>query len=104
MKSAGRIRLLQSDIKSSLIRHDKKILSTQPYCTRPLGGPGAWKAWKACKMEDEDSGLFNIEVSSSNESVNESEKVPRDFQSEQDFQRQRAEWKPKNEVGEVLYS
>lgn len=55
-------------------------------------------------MEDEDSGLFNIEVSSSNESVNESEKVPRDFQSEQDFQRQRAEWKPKNEVGEVLYS
>jgi hypothetical protein len=50
-------------------------------------------------MEDEDGGLFNIEVSS-DESVNGSEKVPRDFQSEEDFQKQR-EWKPKNEAGEV---
>ena len=53
-------------------------------------------------MEDEDGGLFNIEVSSSDESVKEGEKVPRDFQSEQDFQQQRAEWEPKSEVGEVL--
>jgi hypothetical protein len=52
-------------------------------------------------MEDDDGGLFNIEVSSEEESVNENEKVPRDFQSEEDFQRQRAEWKPKIEVGEV---
>ena len=52
------------------------------------------------EMEDEDGGLFNIEVSS-DESVNESEKVPRDFQSEQDYQRQRAEWKVKVEKGEV---
>ena len=51
-------------------------------------------------MEDEDGGLFNIEVSS-DESVNEVEKVPRDFQSEEDFQRQRREWKPKVERGEV---
>jgi hypothetical protein len=52
------------------------------------------------EMENEDSGLFNIEVSS-DESVNESEKVPRDFQSEEDFQRQRKEWRVKVEKGEV---
>lgn len=52
-------------------------------------------------MEDEDGGLFNIEVSSDDEGVNESEKVPRDFQSEEGFQRQRAEWKPKIEIGEL---
>jgi hypothetical protein len=52
-------------------------------------------------MEDEYGGLFNIEVSSEDETGTESEKVPRDFQSEEDFQRQRAEWKPKIEVGEV---
>jgi hypothetical protein len=51
-------------------------------------------------MDDEDGGLFNIEVSS-DESVNESEKVPRDFQSEEDFQRQRKEWKPKIEKGDA---
>ena len=54
-------------------------------------------------MEDDDGGLFNIEVSSGNEAGNESEKVPRDFQSEEDFQRQRAEWKPKVEAGEVKF-
>lgn len=52
-------------------------------------------------MEDDDGGLFNIEVSSEEVSVTEPEKLPRDFQSEQDFQRQRAEWKPKIENGEV---
>lgn len=52
-------------------------------------------------MEDENGGLFNIEVSSEVEAETESEKVPRDFQSEEDFQRQRAEWKPKIEAGEV---
>jgi hypothetical protein len=52
-------------------------------------------------MEDEDGGLFNIEVSSADESANESEKIPRDFQSEEDFQRQRAAWRPKVETGEV---
>jgi hypothetical protein len=51
-------------------------------------------------MEDDDGGLFNIEVSS-DESVNDSEKIPRDFQSEEDFQRQRKEWKPKDERGEA---
>lgn len=51
-------------------------------------------------MEDEDGGLFNIEVSS-DESVNEAKQVPRDFQSEEDFQRQRREWKPKVERGEI---
>ncbi|KAH8786102.1 hypothetical protein BGZ57DRAFT_788830 [Hyaloscypha finlandica] len=55
-------------------------------------------------MEDDDGGLFNIEVSSGNEAGNESEKVPRDFQSEEDFQRQRAEWKPKVEAGELWRS
>jgi hypothetical protein len=52
-------------------------------------------------MEDENGGLFNIEVSSEDEAETEPEKVPRDFQSEEDFQRQRAAWKPKIEVGEV---
>ncbi|PMD27329.1 hypothetical protein NA56DRAFT_641039 [Hyaloscypha hepaticicola] len=52
-------------------------------------------------MEDENGGLFNIEVSSEDEAKTESEKVPRDFQSEEDFQRQRAQWKPKIEVGEL---
>lgn len=52
-------------------------------------------------MEGDESGLFNIEVSSEDEAKNESEKVSRDFQSVEDFQRQRAEWKPKIEVGEV---
>ena len=52
-------------------------------------------------MEDQDGGLFNIEVSS-DESVDEkSDQVPRYFQSEEDFQRQRKEWKPKIESGEV---
>ncbi|KAG0652047.1 hypothetical protein D0Z07_1054 [Hyphodiscus hymeniophilus] len=51
-------------------------------------------------MEDEDGGLFNIELSS-DESVSESEKTPRDFQSEEDFQRQRREWKVKIEEGEI---
>jgi hypothetical protein len=53
-------------------------------------------------MEDESGGLFNIEASS-DESVDESEKVPRDFQSDEDFQKQRREWKAKNEVGEVSF-
>ena len=49
--------------------------------------------------EDENGGLFNIEVSSDEE--DREEKVPRDFQSEEDFQRVRAEYKPKVEVGDV---
>lgn len=51
---------------------------------------------------DDEAGFFNIEVSS-DESVGKAEKVPRDFQSEEDFQKQRKEWKPKNEVGEVSF-
>ena len=53
-------------------------------------------------MEDEDGGLFAIEVSS-DESAKASEKIPRDFQSEEDFARQRREWKVKVEKGEVCY-
>lgn len=49
---------------------------------------------------DDETKFFNIEVSS-DESVDDTKKVPRDFQSEEDFQKQRREWKPKNEVGEV---
>jgi hypothetical protein len=52
-------------------------------------------------MEDDDGGLFNIQLSSGDEAGNESEKLPRDFQSEEDFKRQRAEWRPVAEVGEV---
>ncbi len=57
--------------------------------------------FRQLEMEDEGGGLFNIEVCSEDEGPNESEKVPRDFQSEEDFQWQRAEWKPKIEVPEV---
>jgi len=55
-------------------------------------------------MEDENGGLFNIEVSSSDEGTNDSQKVPRDYQSEEDFQRQRSEWKPPVETGEIWKS
>jgi hypothetical protein len=51
------------------------------------------------EMEDE-AGFFNIDVGS-DESADDAAKVPRDFQSEEDFQRQRREWKPKSEVGDV---
>ena len=50
---------------------------------------------------DDDSGLFNIDVDSS-ASEPEPEKVPRDFQSEEDFQAVKAQWRPKVETGEVL--
>ena len=57
-------------------------------------------------MEDESGGLFNIEVDEeSGKDVDETEKVkvPRDFQSEEDFERQKREWRPKCEVGEVCF-
>jgi len=52
-------------------------------------------------MDDDGGGLFSIDVNSEDDAIVETEKVPRDFQSEEDFQRQRVEWKPKFEVGEV---
>ncbi|TVY59549.1 hypothetical protein LSUE1_G008119 [Lachnellula suecica] len=52
-------------------------------------------------MEDEDGGLFNIEFSSADEAAGEAEKVPRDFLSEEEFQRQKAAWRPKVETGEL---
>jgi len=55
-------------------------------------------------MDDESGGLFNIDVDDSEDSANEPEKVPRDFQSEEVFQQQRKEWKPKTEVGELWES
>jgi len=51
--------------------------------------------------KDEDGGLFSIELSTGDEGPEEEEKIPRDFQPEEDFQRQRAEWKPKIEVGAI---
>lgn len=50
------------------------------------------------KMEGDESGLFNIEVDSSDES---SAEVPRDFQSEENFQAVKREWRGKIETGEV---
>ena len=52
------------------------------------------------EMEDEDGGLFNIEVGSV-DSADDAEKIPRDFQSEEDYLRQKKEWKVKSEDGEV---
>ncbi|KAH6674489.1 hypothetical protein B0J14DRAFT_42375 [Halenospora varia] len=51
--------------------------------------------------DDENGGLFNIEVSSSDESVEGTQKLPRDFQSEEDFRKVKETWKPKIEVEEL---
>jgi hypothetical protein len=52
-------------------------------------------------MEDEE-GLFNIEISFSDEAT-----VPpkplRDHQSQENFRQQKASWKPKIENGEVVF-
>lgn len=55
--------------------------------------------------EDESGGLFNIEVGSDEEreAIAREEKVPRDFQSEEDFQQVVKTWRPKVEVGEVSF-
>jgi len=56
--------------------------------------------------DDENGGLFNIQPDSEDEEEmkKKEEKVPRDFQSEEDFQRQRESYKPKIEVGDVSFS
>lgn len=56
-------------------------------------------------MDDESGGLFNIgvDLDDTEVAVKEEVKVPRDFQSEEDFQAQRAEWKPKVEAGGVSF-
>ena len=54
-------------------------------------------------MDDEENSLFNINVSSSDDETS-TPKVPRDFQSEEDFQRQRAEWRAPIETGQVIYN
>ena len=55
---------------------------------------------RSVTMEDQFGGLFSIDIDS-DACVQEYEKVPRDFQSEEDFLQQRKAWTPKNEVGEV---
>ena len=78
---------------------DKKIVSTFSKSeTSQENSSQADKEWS--KMDDENGGLFNIEVSSGDEAVKD-EKVPRDFQSEEDFQGVKTEWKPNIEIGEV---
>ena len=52
--------------------------------------------------DDENGGLFAIDVGSSDESTKEEDKVPRDFQSQEEFDRQRRFWRPKIETGEVI--
>jgi hypothetical protein len=53
---------------------------------------------------DESGGLFGIELGSEDESqVKDKDKVPRDFQSEKNFQIQRNEYKPRIEIGNVSY-
>lgn len=49
---------------------------------------------------DDDSGLFDIEISDDESVTN--EKVSRDFQSEEDFDRVRRGWTPKVEGGEIV--
>jgi len=54
--------------------------------------------------EDDSGGLFAIEVSSEDEATKSAPKIPRDFQSEEDFQRIKDTYKPKIETGEVCFS
>jgi hypothetical protein len=51
-------------------------------------------------MED-DGGLLNIEISSSDEAIA-PPKPSRDHQSEENFRQQKASWKPKIENGQVI--
>jgi len=53
--------------------------------------------------EDENGGLFNIQPDSENEEEvkKREDKVPRDFQSEEDFQSQRRDFRPKVEIGDL---
>ncbi|OWP05980.1 hypothetical protein B2J93_6304 [Marssonina coronariae] len=61
------------------------------------------------KDEDENGGLFNMDLALSNpEADNENgqgreaeKKVPRDFQSEEDFQSQLRDWRPRVERGDL---
>ena len=55
-------------------------------------------------MEGESGGIFNIELDDAAESADEPERISRNFQSEDDFQKQRDGWKPKSEGGEVSCS
>lgn len=56
-------------------------------------------------MSDEENDLFAIDIDSSSESSKEEKpskpQVPRDFQSEEDFQNQKIVWRAKFETGEV---
>lgn len=56
--------------------------------------------------DDEDaSGLFAIDLNSSDASDTEAaEKLPRDHQSEADFQHVRATWVAQNEEGQVCFA
>ncbi|KAI6714334.1 hypothetical protein JHW43_003148 [Diplocarpon mali] len=62
------------------------------------------------KDEDENGGLFNMDLALSDpEADNENgqgreaeKKVPRDFQSEEDFQSQLRDWRPRVERGDVF--
>lgn len=53
--------------------------------------------------EDEEGGFLCMGLGSSDdESGGETEKkIPRDYQSQEDYEKQKAEWKPKAEKGEV---
>jgi len=51
--------------------------------------------------EEEESGLFNITLEPE-ETVDE-QRLPRDHQSEEDFQDIKLRWEPRSETGEVCY-
>lgn len=57
--------------------------------------------------EADDGGLFGISLDSSDESSTETQesekKLPRDFQSEEDFQTVKTTYRPKVEIGEVCF-
>lgn len=52
--------------------------------------------------EDDENDFLCMGLDSEGESGAEAEvKVPRDYQSQEDYEKQKAEWKPKIERGEV---
>ena len=55
--------------------------------------------------DEEENGFLCLGLDSEEEEGAEAEvKVPRDYQSQEDYERQKNEWKPKVERGEVCHS
>lgn len=101
-------RCMYSDVKISIlstIRHQIPNLLDPQFFKQQRLFPLMLRSVRM-EEEQEDGGLFNISLDSDSDpetstSTNEP-KVPRDFQSEENFQQQLKAWRPKVETGEVF--